>query len=128
MIKPEFQKGLATPNASIYMRLLRESIIDELKLVDSTPLDDLSFINHPHSGDLGSQLHLDPEAKYNLDHLNNENAIGYNKLAERAANLDQNRDIAHENVFDQMMADYFLHKRGEVKQGNKMVRDLEEQF
>ena len=63
-----------------------------------------------------------------MNHLNNENAIGYNKLEERAANPEANRDIAHESVFDKLMADYFLEKRGEYKQSNKLLRDLEKVF
>lgn len=40
-------------------------------------------------------LPYDVESKHNLNNLNNETAIGYNNLEERAANIERNNDIAH---------------------------------
>jgi len=60
--------------------------------------------------------------------LNNEDAIGYNNLEARAANIAQNKELAHETVFDQMLADYFLQKRGEIKKSNGLLKDLESVF
>ena len=42
----------------------------------------------------------DAAAKYNLGNLNNSEAIGYQNLEARAADLANNTDIAHESVFD----------------------------
>lgn len=44
--------------------------------------------------------------------VNNTDAIGYNKLKERFENVEKNREIAHESVFDKLIAEYFLTKRG----------------
>lgn len=108
------------------MRLLRESIIDELKLVDSVKYEDLSLSNHHFSDE--AQVKLTGDNVYNLGRINNEEAIGYNRLKERAANPDENWSIAHDNVFDQMLAEYFLQKRGEVKASNKLVQDFANKF
>jgi hypothetical protein len=61
-------------------------------------------------------MKLDPQAKYNLDHLNNENGIGYNNLEGRA-----DGDPAHDSPFDKMMAEYFLEKRTEYKDSNQLM-------
>jgi hypothetical protein len=47
-------------------------------------------------------------------------------LEDRASNLESNQEIAHETVFDKMLADYFLQKRGDYKNSNKLITDLEE--
>ena len=60
--------------------------------------------------------------------MNNEDAIGFQKLEERAADIENNKDIAHDSVFDQMLAEYFLQKRGDVRHGNKLINELEKQF
>lgn len=65
---------------------------------------------------------------YNLNRINNEEAIGYNRLKERAANPEENWATAHDNVFDQMLAEYFLQKRGDVKASNQMVQDFSNKF
>lgn len=65
---------------------------------------------------------------YNLENINNEKAIGYNNLEARAADLENNTDLAHETVFDKMLAEFYMKNRGEYKQGNKMKADLEKHF
>lgn len=44
--------------------------------------------------------------------VNNTDAIGYNNLEARFADIENNRELAHESVFDKLLADYFLQKRG----------------
>lgn len=58
------------------------------------------------------KLRYDLEGKYNLEKVNNTEAIGFDKLQERFNNIENNKEIAHDNVFDQLLADYFLKKRG----------------
>jgi hypothetical protein len=70
----------------------------------------------------------DAESKYNLGHLNNDQAIGFRNLEERAKNVENNKSIAHESVFDEMLADYFLQKRSDYQKGNKLMTDLEKSF
>ena len=127
MVRPAFAKGLKSAHASVYMRILRENIIDELKLAESPKKDEFTF-DKSVFGSFEKNMHYELESMYNLNELNNEQAIGYHNLEARAADVANNRDLAHESVFDKMMADYFLDKRGEYKKGNKLLKDLEEVF
>lgn len=71
-----------------------------------------------------------PENKYNMRDLNNEYAIGFNNLEARAekTSAQHNYETAHESVFDQLLADYWLTKRGEYKESNKLMKDLTDIF
>ena len=75
-------------------------------------------------------MQYDLEAPYNLQNINNQDAIGYDKLTERAKaeSAEENFNLAHETVFDKLLADYFLGKRGEYKESNKLLKDLAEVF
>jgi len=86
------------------LKVLRENIFDELKLVESAKVEEFDW----HRNMAEPARLVDAESKYNLNHLNNEEAIGYRNLEERAANLEDNKNIAHDTVFDKMLADYFL--------------------
>jgi len=44
MLKPEFATALKGPHAGTYMKLLRESITDELKLAQSATIDEFNWI------------------------------------------------------------------------------------
>ena len=112
-------------HSHIYMKTLRERIMDELKLDEGTNVDEFDYLSLYEDPNIKS---YDPASKYNLGHLNNDQAIGYRNLEERAKNQNENTNIAHESVFDEMLADYFLQKRGEYKKGNKLMSDLEKQF
>jgi hypothetical protein len=107
------------------MKTLRERIMDELKLDEGTNIAEFEYLSLYEDSNIKEH---DPESKYNLSHLNNDQAIGYRNLEERARNSSENKEIAHESVFDEMLADYFLQKRGEYKKGNKLMSDLEAQF
>ena len=63
-----------------------------------------------------------------MNKLNNEDAIGYNNLEERAADIENNRDIAHDNAFDKLLAEHFLHSRQDIKKGNDLHLELENNF
>ena len=77
-----------------------------------------------------NQLFLDPENVYNLQNLNNEHAIGFDNFEARSAanSADGNFKAAHESVFDKLLSDYFLSKRGEYKEMNGLASDLAKVF
>ena len=116
-LKEDFAKVLKTQNGHVYIKVLRERILEELKLTEITTIDEFEWFKMPESGQ-DKILPYDVESKHNLNNLNNETAIGYNNLEERAANIERNNDIAHQSVFDKMLADYFLTKRSDYKQSN----------
>ena len=101
--------------------------MDELKLAEAATLDEFQSLGPRDSG-AEQAIRYDPASRYSLHHLNNEEAIGYQNLEERAANIENNNDLAHESVFDKMMADFFLKSRGDYKKGNKLMGELEELF
>lgn len=88
MLKVDFAKAMRSPNGHIYLKVLRENILDELKLVESAKVDEFEWTKKPEYHAAESQY--DAESKYNLHHLNNEDAIGYRNLEERAADPDNN--------------------------------------
>jgi hypothetical protein len=47
--------------------------------------------------------------------LDNLEALGLNNLEQRAADVENNRNIAHDSAFDKMLADYFLQERAHIK-------------
>ena len=47
MVKSEFAEGLSTGNRAIYLQLLREKIVDELKLSGEAYADELIYNNLP---------------------------------------------------------------------------------
>jgi hypothetical protein len=61
-----------------------------------------------------------------MQSVNNTNAIGYDKLLERGLSetAAENFNAAHESVFDKLLADYYLGKRGEYKESNKLLQEL----
>lgn len=73
-----------------------------------------------------NETYYDLESAYNLQNINNADAMGYDNLMKRttAASASENFDAAHETVFDKLLADYFLGKRGEYKESNKLMKDL----
>lgn len=46
----------------------------------------------------------------------------------KSSTAEENLKSAHENVFDKLLADYFLDKRGEYKESNKLLKQLSEIF
>lgn len=117
MLKPDFATALRSPNANIYLKMLKENVMNELKLNESASIAEFEWGRLPVEG-LQNVLKYDPESRYNLNHLNNEQAIGYQNLENRAADIANNKDLAHETVFDKLLADYFLQKRGDYKKSN----------
>lgn len=129
MVNPEFAAEVKSGKSDTYMKMLRENIMDELKLTQSGRDDDFHYSNDPESAaHRGGHMEYDPSNVYNMHDVNNENAIGYNNLYERAGNIEKNHELAHESVFDQVLADYFLKKRGDIKQSSKLLNDLTELF
>ena len=62
--------------------------------------------------------------------MNNTQAIGYDNLDHRSGvqNDSSTYQKAHENVFDKLLADYYLSQRGEYAESNKLMRQLTDVF
>lgn len=53
-------------------------------------------------------LRYDVDSMYNMQDINNTQAIGYDNLANRSKENGSQFEAAHENVFDKLLADYYL--------------------
>lgn len=128
MLQPDFQAKIKSKYGFIYMKMLRERVSDELKLTQNADPSDLSYENL--NWEKNERLWLDVESKYNLRHLNNTNALGFDNLLERAAaqTETENANIAQPSVLDKLMADYFLTKKNEYQQANNLMKDLADMF
>lgn len=78
MLKQGFQEKIKGKHGHIYLKALREKVMEELKLDQSANLHELSMIEHEE------QWKFDVESPQNLLNLNNTDAIGYENLLERA--------------------------------------------
>lgn len=58
-----------------------------------------------------------------MNDVNGLNSIGYDNLLERARaqTAEDQFNFAHDSVFDKLLTDYFLSKRGEHKESNKLL-------
>jgi len=128
MLKPKFAQAAQSTNGPIYLKVLREKVLDELKLTGGVDFSELDWEKtlEANKYDCSDGKFYDIASLYNMNEVNNEDAIGFQNLEARAANIDNNNEMAHESVFDKMLAEFFLQKRGDVKKGNKLINDLEE--
>lgn len=128
MLNQKFAKAMKSENAHLYLKFLREAVVQELGLGQAPEASDLSYQNITE--EFKNQQFYDPENAYNMQSVNNEHALGFDNLTERAqqSTATQNFETAHETVFDQLLADYFLGKRGEYKESNKLLKDLSQIF
>lgn len=117
LLSDSFSSRIRSNNGHIYLKMLRENIAEELKLTEGSQVSDLAFDKIK----LDENLRIDANGKYSLQHLNNTEAMGYDNLEQRAAQPELNRDLAHPTVFDKMIADYFLQKRGQYVATNELI-------
>ncbi len=73
---------MKTDNAHIFLKVLREQIIDELGLSKPPQIVDTAFNTITEKVNI-SKLY-DLEAPYNLQNVNNQDALGYDNLTSRA--------------------------------------------
>lgn len=112
----------------LYMKMLRERVIDELKITKDAEILELSHMEFKELGN--DRLKYNVEAMYNLSHLNSTHAMGYDRLLERAnaPSKREEAEIAQPTVADKLLADYFLGKKSEISEANKLIYDLAEMF
>ncbi len=47
---------------------------------------------------------------------------------EQAENIKEARDLAHETVFDKLLAEYYLGKRDQYAKSKDLIKQLDKQF
>lgn len=110
------------------MKILREQVVDELGIGKANKGSDLTFENI--TNDFNVMQFYEMENPYNAQHFNNQNAIGFDNVEKRAQSdtAAGNYEAAHDSVFDKLLAEYYLNKRGQYKQANNLVEELGEIF
>lgn len=115
-------------NGHLFLKVLRERVLDELKMTGEVELKDLLF--ETMASKSGNRTRYDLDSAYNMHAVNNTQAVGYDNLDRRSGGSDDKRayETAHENVFDKLLADYYLSQRGEYAAANKTLQQLTEAF
>ena len=84
-------------------------------------LEDLQFQNFYNNK--ADKIKYDLDSMYNMQDINNTQAIGYDNLDKKSGSADSGSTFenAHTDVFDKLLADYYLSQRGDYAQTNKMM-------
>jgi hypothetical protein len=78
--------------------------VDELGVGSKAKLSDFSWKALIQE----DEYRVDVSARYNMQEVNNLEAMGYENIDQRFNSPEQNRDLAHEGFFDKLLAEYFL--------------------
>lgn len=120
-LNTKFMEAVRGPHATYYLRILREQIADELELSkEATQFKELEW----EKFQVDNFMEYDAESIYNLQHLSNTEAVGLNNLEQRALSPEKNRELAHETMFDKLLAEYFLQKRQQIVNVNDLIDKL----
>ena len=144
------EKAKDKNNGHIYMKVLRESIMNELSLAKPTEAIDLAYKAKQKRIDEVNN-HFEFEGTYNDRRVNNTNELGFDNYEQRLQKTkeshplgdllkseeekekdeerrEQTRDLAHDTIFDKLLADYFLNKRGQFKKSNELLNSLSDHY
>ena len=69
-------------NAHIFLKVLREQVVDELGLSKPPQITDAAYNTITDKDDISRFYDL--ESPYNLQNINNQDALGYDNLLKRA--------------------------------------------
>jgi hypothetical protein len=123
MLNADFSdKVRNSDNGHLFLKALQERVVDELGLTREAEEHDMLFKTmYEREKD---HLKFDLEASYNMQDVNNTEAMGYDNLDKRAGTLNDSRtfESSHEGVFDKLLADYYLSQRGEYAETNKTMQ------
>jgi hypothetical protein len=82
MLNSEFGVRIkASDNGHIYLKVLKEQIVEELGLTSPGTASDLAYESLMSEK---TEAYFDLESSYNLQHVNNADAMGYDNLLKRA--------------------------------------------
>lgn len=113
LVSKEFADAMKSDNSTLFVKVLRERIFEELKLTEeSNAVEELDWTKSVDffNAQGGAEVEYRKEYANNLAHID---GVGLNNLIGRA-----NGESAHENAFDQLLADYFMQSRKQHKKGN----------
>ena len=115
MMTPQAAAKARGHNGHIYLRALKEEIAAELEIGAKTEEKD---VLHHKLFFTDESLRVEAEARYNLDDVNNAEAVGFDNLQARVESPEKSRTLAHETLFDELLADYLAKKSASVLKAN----------
>ena len=119
MLNGDFVEQVKTSdNGHLFMKVLRERIVDELGLTSEPKVEDMLF-NTMHEKS-AEQIKYDMDSAYNMQGVNNTEAMGYDNLDKRDGTFNN----SHTQVFDKLLSDYYLSQRGDYAESNKVMEQL----
>ena len=64
-------------------------------------------------------------SKNNLNHIL-EKSVGYDNLMERLVSPDKAEELSNNNVFDEMLSEYFIDKRKQVTSAKSLLSHMDQ--
>lgn len=122
------QKVNDSDNGHLYLKVLREQVVDELGLTEDASIEKMKFKPLLESGE--KYIKYDIDSMYNMQSVSNLHAVGFDNLNKRSGDEKdvQTFENSHENVFDKLLADYYLSSRSDYVESNKLMRQLQTIF
>lgn len=119
MLNGDFARQISTSdNGHLFMKVLRERIVDELGLTSEAKVEDMMFETMTMKS--ANYIKYDIDAAYNMQEVNNTKAMGYDNLDKRDGTFAN----SHTQVFDKLLSDYYLSQRGDYAEANKVMEQL----
>ena len=129
MLNADFAKKVrSSDNGHLYLKMLRERVVDELGLTEEPDVEKMKSKAAIESGK--DYIRYDLDSMYNMQDVNNLHAMGYDNLDKRSGAADNvgTYENSHSNVFDKLLADYYLGSRADYAESNKLMRQLADVF
>ena len=129
MLNAEFAEQVhGSQNGHLFLKMLRERVVDELGLTAEAQQEDMMYKKmYENQAD---KIKYDMDSMYSMQDVNNTQAMGYDNLDKRSGSKDSGSTYqnSHEDVFDKLLADYYLSQRGEYAESNKLMKQLTDVF
>jgi len=122
--QPGFTEALKGENGHLFAKTLQEEINFELGVTEPAEIEDL---NYDSIYEEYVDKRVDVVSKYDSNKIM-EGAVGFDLVAERTAQPQKSRDIAHQTYIEKVLADYFVQKRGQYSRSNDLMKKLNEEF
>ena len=98
----------------LYMKVLREQVVDELGLTAEPELNDMLFKTMYEKS--ANHIKYDLDSMYNMQSVSNTESLGYDSLVQESPSAD-----SHSETFDKLLGDYYLSQRSEYAESNKLM-------
>lgn len=125
--KPEFKRLNDSEFKNIMIEGLKENVVEEIGLTKFTdnarsynqlfPVNERNL--HGYANDIAN--------KNNLNHIM-KNAVGYDRIIERLQAPENSSELAHENLAEKLLGEYYIDKRKDYKASKEMLEVLNQNY